>query len=327
MLRKVLLLFLVTTTAGCTNTGVKNSADFATSLNDLAKREVLANLEKVFDEGATFVPSHVFVSQGKSTTTGSVTPSFVVPLGPGYSNTVVPTGSNQYTGVTSFAAATVSLGGNVTLNQEWTMIPATDADALMRLRTLYLNVATNQMSNDFLCNYPVQRQRLTVLDNEASDKNMNIAYRAACKPGAIFYADPNFVILPSCIVCVTSEGLAERARRVKKAGTNKLAKAEAEIFLPGEVVVNNSLRPNIVYRRSFLGGEVKADYETLQAGERNLSSDLAPASSRQALNPNPPLIPFPGDTRVYLRAGNDAAFRDFILFTYAAMALTAESKK
>src|SRR3989442_974787 len=35
VLRKVLWLFLATITAGCANTGVKNSADFATSLNEL----------------------------------------------------------------------------------------------------------------------------------------------------------------------------------------------------------------------------------------------------------------------------------------------------
>jgi hypothetical protein len=319
---KVFWLFLAALMAGCTNTGVKNSADFATSLNDLAKREVLSNLEKVFDEGATFVPSHVFVSTGKSTTAASVTPSFVVPLGPGYSNTVVPTGNNQYTGVTTFAAATVSLGGNVALTQEWTMMPATDADALMRLRTLYLYV-TAQMSDDFLCNYPVQRQRITVLDNAANDKN--IAYRAACRPEATFYADPNFVVLPNCIVCVTSNGLAERAKRVRKAGTNTPAKVEAEVFVPGEVIVNSRLLHGIVYRRPHLGVEISARHGAPHPGERDLSSELAPASTRQTLNLNPPLIPFPGDTRVYLRNGNDQAFRDFILFTYAAMAQTGQT--
>src|SRR6266851_6217469 len=148
VLQKVLWLFLVATTAGCTNTGVKNSADFATSLNDLAKREVLSNLQKVFDEGATFVPSHVVVSGGKSTTTGSITPSFIVPLGPGFTNTVVPTGNNQFTGVTTFGAASATLGGNVTLAQEWDMTPATDADALMRLRTLYLYVTAQMGASD-----------------------------------------------------------------------------------------------------------------------------------------------------------------------------------
>jgi hypothetical protein len=177
VLRKVLWLFLVVMTAGCTNTGVKNSADFATSLNELAKREVLANLQKVFDEKASFVPSHVVVSQGKSTTSGSVTPSFIIPLGPGFTNTVVPTGNNQFTGVTAFGAASATLGGNVTLSQEWDMIPATDGDALMRLRTLYLYVtgqpgARNEI--EFLCNYSIQRQTVT-LNGATSDKN--IAYR------------------------------------------------------------------------------------------------------------------------------------------------------
>ena len=64
MLRKSLWLIVVAMTAGCTNPGVKNSTAFATSLNELTKGEVLSNLRRVYDEGATFVPSHVVVSTG-----------------------------------------------------------------------------------------------------------------------------------------------------------------------------------------------------------------------------------------------------------------------
>lgn len=319
MLRKILLwLFLVAIT-GCTNAGVKNSADFATSLNELAKREVLSNLQKVFDDRATFVPSHVVVSTGKSTTSGTIAPSFFIPLGPGYSNTVVPTGNNQFTGVTSFGAGSVTLGGNVMLSQEWSMTPATDADALMRLRTLYLYV-TGKISGleEFLCNYPVQRQPVTL---DGAKSNRNIAYHVACagRSDAIFYADPNFVTLPNCIVCITSAGLVARTERVKKAGAAPSpAKAEAEILLASEVTINDRLRRDIVYP-SKIGKR--------EPGDRDLSHDLGPgpAWSRQEILPELPQISL--ETGVYLKAGNEVPFRDFILFTYVAMAQTTASKE
>lgn len=324
MLRKVLWLFFVAITAGCANAGVRNSADFATSLNELAKREVLFNLRKVYDEGATFVPSHVIVSAGKSTTSAAVNPSFTIPLGPGYSSTIVPAGNNQFTGVTTFGAGAFTIGGNATVSQEWNMTPATDADALMRLRTLYLYVAgLLASSEEFLCNYPVQRRPVTGLD----DAGNNIAYRLDCpgRPDSIFYADPNFVTLPNCIVCITNAGLMARKHRVKDAA--KSAKAEAEIFIPGEVRVSYRLQPGIVFGERdgrVFGSEPD---RPRQPNDRDLSRDLTAASFRQELIPELPQINFQPYTQVHLKAGNDVHFRDFILFTYAAMAQTTTPKK
>ena len=330
MLRKVLWLFLVAMTAGCTNAGVKNSADFATSLNELAKREVLVNLQKVFDEKASFVPSHVVVAQGKSTTAGSISPSFIIPLGPGFTNTVVPTGNNQFTGVTSFGAASATLGGNVTLTQEWDMTPATDADALMRLRTLYLYVTGQPGARDeieFLCNYPVQRHLVTKLDNATGDNN--IAYRLVCgeaRSEIILYADLNFVLLPNCIVCITGAALAARAQKSKRGqGAPKAPTADEPVILNiGEVKVNDRLWRSIVYCAK--NGLVSRNElcETRQKGDKDLSSELAPASSRQEILPELPQISL--QREVYLRSGSEVAFRDFILFTYAAMALTIAPK-
>jgi hypothetical protein len=284
-------------------------------LRDVPKRTRQARgsrqLQKVFDEKASFVPSHVVVSQGKSTTSGSVTPSFIIPLGPGFTNTVVPTGNNQFTGVTAFGAASATLGGNVTLSQEWDMIPATDGDALMRLRTLYLYVtgqpgARNEI--EFLCNYPIQRQTVT-LNGATSDKN--IAYRLACEGRSeVFYADPNFVTCPTCIVCIT------RTQRVKKDGAPKPATAEAEILDVSEVKLNNRLRPDIVYGVKL--GRVEPAGTHRSEADKNLNHELAPAFSGQEILPELSHISL--QREVYLKADNEVFFRDFILFTSLAMA-------
>jgi len=51
---------------------------------------------------------------------------------------------------------------------------------------------------------------------------------------------------------------------------------------------------------------------------------LAPAFSGQEILPELPQISL--QREVYLRVGNDGAFRDFIMFTYAAMAQTIAPK-
>lgn len=321
VLRKVLWLFLVAILSGCEGRAVRNSADFATSLNELTKREVLSNLRKVYDEGATFVPSHVIVSQGKSSTSAAVRPSFTIPLGPGFTNTVVPTG-NSFQGVTTFLAASVTLAGDATVSQDWTMTPATDADVLMRLRTLYLYVAGEIHSEtEFLCNYPVQRYPVTLEDAGTGN---NIAYRLDECPGKpTFYADPNFVTFPNCIVCIASAGLAARKDKVKDAA--KSAKAEVETLTIKDVKLNDRVRRSIVGGIGRSGEVLGNDpyWKEPQKGDRNLSRDLT-AESQEII----PLsqINFPPVTQVYLKAGNDKPFRDFILFTYVAMAQTTPKK-
>lgn len=324
-------LFLVAMIAGCANAGVRNSADFATSLNELTKREVLFNLRKAYDEPATFVPSHVVVSQGKSTTSGSVSPSFTIPLGPGYSNTIVPSGNNQFTGVTTFGAGAFTIGGNATASQDWTMTPATDSDALMRLRALYLYVAGLMDSDDaFLCSYPVQRQPVKGLDE--ARKGDNIAYWLNCpgRPESIlFYADPNFVTYPNCIVCITSAGSAARKHGVKDAA--KPATAEADIFAPGDVRVriNDRLQAGIVFGVRNNGHVMGSGRSERNKGDRDLTRDLTAAASAQDIIPELPLPQFSlqRSTQVYLKAGAEKFFADFILLTSAAMAPATTKKK
>jgi hypothetical protein len=329
VMRKVFWLFLIGMTAGCANSGVRNSADFATSLNSLAKREVLFNLRKVYEEGATFVPSHVVVSGGKSTTSFTVNPSFSIPLGPGFNNTITSTGNNSFTGTTAFGAPVFTLGGNGTMSQDWTMTPATDVDALMRLRSLYLYVAgqmgvkAGDEERQFLCSYPVQRRPIVGLSDTLGERN--IAYRLNCrgKTETVFYADPSFVTMPNCIVCITTAGLANRNKRMEHAATaNKAAEA---IFLAEEVELNSRLKHCIVYPvRSGFGD--KEPCRTPQSGDRNLTQDLKADSSRQETVPELSPISIYLSTQVYLRAGYEEAFRDFILFTYAAMAPATSPK-
>ena len=313
MLRKALWFLLVAMTAGCANSGVRNSADFATSLNSLAKREVLFNLRKVYEEGATFVPSHVVVSNGKSSTSFAVNPTFTIPLGPGFNNTIA--GNNSFSGVTLFAAPSFQIGGNGTMSQDWSMTPASDVDALMRLRTLYLYVAgqmgvkAGDEEREFLCSYPVQRRPLASLDGAASGQQ-NIAYRVDCpKTGwQTFYADPSFVVLPNCIVCISSDASATG----KKGGGE--AVATEKYNFPGNVRVNKRLEHRIVYClrpcSSFGIGEAP--------GDKELGRDVLIEQSQRELTPELPEIA--PRTRIYLSNGKESQFRDFILFTYAAMA-------
>src|SRR5215831_5546027 len=67
--------------SGCASTQLNyNTADLASSLNSLTKRQIFFNLAQAITD-PEFVPSQVTISVGTAQTLNSVTPSVSVPLG------------------------------------------------------------------------------------------------------------------------------------------------------------------------------------------------------------------------------------------------------
>ena len=68
--------------SACASTQLNyNTADLASSLNSLTKRQIFFNLSQAIDD-PEFVPSQVTISIGVAQTANSVSPSISVPLGP-----------------------------------------------------------------------------------------------------------------------------------------------------------------------------------------------------------------------------------------------------
>ena len=227
----------------------------------------------------------------------------------------------------------LSLGGNGTMSQEWDMTPATDVDALMRLRTLYLYVAGQMveksgedLEHEFLCNYPVQRHPVTQLDDGATDKN--IAYRVPCKvkPGSMpepvvyLVLIQSFVSLPNCIVCITSDDFSAWKTRVDAAAAIKAKKAEPGSFPYYELKINPRLQHAIVFCANSLLVKCGKNGRPPTSNDIDLSHQLTTGQSQRQVIPELPQIGLQLNTQVYLQGDSEKEFRDFILFTFAAMA-------
>jgi len=296
------LLLLGFLLAACASTQLNyNTADLASSLNSLARRQIFFNLAQALGD-PEFVPSQVTISIGTAQTSNAINPNVNVPLGPSFTTTNRFTSgrndNSQFT--TQFVAASPSLGVQVVdaWNQSWTMVPANSANQLRRLRALYQfatgtmprhgngsALTLEQAEKQFLCDYPLQS-----LAVPASPPGENIAYRMTDCPGdsnsRIHYADPTFTQGPNCVLCVDD----------LKAKFPKL-------------YINPNLKYRFVHDATSktdsmvkIGGHGLADFYVCggDGGDCALVAGQTPFDGRKA-------------------------FSDFVLFVYEAMSLPAAS--
>jgi len=216
--------------SGCASTQLNhNTADLASSLSSLEKTQILYNLAQAITD-PEFVPSQVTISIGTAQTSNSVNPSISIPLGPTFS--VVNRAStgtrirNDVSNVSTIAAPAIGVQFTDAWNQSWTMVPASSANQLRRLRTMY-QFATGTMARrdptrdltekeaerQFLCDYAPQS-----LAVQADSPGANVRYRVDdCLDNSgsvttrLFYADPSFTQGPNCIVCI--ENLHDKSAR------------------------------------------------------------------------------------------------------------------
>ncbi len=219
MVRRWLGICVALSLSACASAQLNyNTADLASSLNSLARKQIFFNLSQALSD-PEFVPSQVTISIGTAQTANAVNPNINVPLGPSFTTTNrFSSGRNegsQFT--TQFLAASPSLGVQVVdaWNQSWTMVPANSANQLRRLRALYQfatgtfarhgngteELTLEKAEKQFLCEYPIQSLAIP-----ASSHGGNIAYRLEGCPGdsssRVHYADPTFTQGPSCVICV-----------------------------------------------------------------------------------------------------------------------------
>ena len=204
---------------GCASNQLNyNTADLASSLNSLTKRQIFFNLAQALTD-PEFVPSQATISIGTAQTLNAVTPSISVPLGLP-TVTMARDGTGRFAGSqfsTQVTSPTPTLGLQMTdgWNQSWTMVPLNSAPQLRRLRALYQyvtgtmphhgtpNLTLEEAERLFLCEYPLQSFNV-------SPTGGNIIFRIDGCPhnntresqSRVVHVDPTFTQGPSCIICI-----------------------------------------------------------------------------------------------------------------------------
>ena len=128
----VCAIVLVLTGCGSVAQLEDNTLDIGGSLGSLFTSQVLENLNRQ-DENPNAIPSMYSFQEGIITTSTSVTPSVSVPLGNTVTRTVAAGGVSQLVETPRGAG----LQGNWLWNQNWKIVPQTDANVLRLLRIVY----------------------------------------------------------------------------------------------------------------------------------------------------------------------------------------------
>lgn len=289
---------------GCASAQLNyNTADLASSLGSLQKRQIFYNLAQALDD-PNFVPSQVTISIGTAQTANAVNPNLSIPLGSGFASAARITeggrnAGNQFTGTFTTAATGLGIQLVDSWNQSWTMVPANGSNQLRRLRALYQyatgsfphvepgrEISEDEAEKAFLCEYPLQA--LAVPSSPPGD---NIVYRLEGCPenghgprSRLMYADPNFTQGPNCVICV-----------------DDLKSKFPKLYV----------NPHLKYR--FIhSGKDKTD-DMVRVGEHGFTFFYVCASQKSNCRRVPQQEPFDGRK----------AFSDFVLFVYEAMAVPA----
>jgi hypothetical protein len=221
MIRGLICIAVCLLSSACASTQLNyNTADLASSLSSLAKTQILYNLAQAISD-PEFVPSQVTISIGTAQTSNSVAPSISLPLGPAFAVTNRVTGGARSSIQTASAVTNAAPGIGLQVidawNQSWTMVPATSANQLRRLRTIYQfatgtmprkdptrDLTEKEAERQFLCDYAIQS-----LAVQPASAGGNVRYKvdgcldyAGVSTSRLFYADPSFTQGPSCIVCI-----------------------------------------------------------------------------------------------------------------------------
>jgi hypothetical protein len=204
---------------GCASTQLNyNTADLASSLNSLTKRQIFYNLAQALTD-PEFVPSQATISIGTAQTLNAVTPSISVPVGlPAV--TIARDGTGRFAGSqfsTQVTSPTPTLGLQMTdsWNQSWTMVPLNSAPQLRRLRSLYQyvtgtfphhgtrNLTLEEAERLFLCEYPLQAFSVAPSGGNVTFKIDGCSNNNTRESQSrVVHVDPTFTQGPTCIICI-----------------------------------------------------------------------------------------------------------------------------
>lgn len=156
-----------------------NTADQATTVDELYTKQVLINFSKLIDNQNN-IPSITDLASGTIQSTLSLTPSATSPL----SSTVARNGAGSITSLTTTGAG-FSISGSDSVLQNWIVSPVVDANSLRNFRALY---------------------RYALYGTRLQDEYLVPRMQANGK----YVTDPYFLQEPQCVICSTDGKINKR---------------------------------------------------------------------------------------------------------------------
>lgn len=196
--------------AACSGTQLtSNTIDLSMTVQTLYEKQALNNFARTIDEPYA-IPSQMDIQTGTITTSNSFTPSLNGPFTRGFSETLASAVAATRTHGATVAGGTASLQGSQTWQQNWNVLPLSDANTLRNLRALYRYVVYNtDLRQEFLI--------------PRTNKNGK------------FVTDPYMIQYPQCVLCTSSEQVNPRLRNGWLYWTNDPGAGSSNNAPPSEV--------------------------------------------------------------------------------------------
>jgi len=112
-----------------------NTVDIASTIGDIYTQQALNNLSKTIDFRYS-IPSEADIAAGTIQTSNSITPTLTFPL----SNSFMKAAGATTTKTFAIAGSSLGIGASDAWQQNWTVSPVTDSNALRNLQALYRSV-------------------------------------------------------------------------------------------------------------------------------------------------------------------------------------------
>jgi hypothetical protein len=180
-----------------------NTIDVSTTVQNIYQRQALNNLSRTIDEPFA-LPSQMDIQTGTITTSNAVTPSLNGPFTQGFTQTLASAATSTRTHASSLSGGTASLQGSQTWQQNWNVLPLSDANTLRNLRALYrYPIYTTDLREEYLVPRSNQNGKLT--------------------------ADPYMLQYPQCVLCTEQRTVNNKLKSgwlywTADAGTNASSK-------------------------------------------------------------------------------------------------------
>jgi hypothetical protein len=230
-----------------------NTLDVATTVDDLATRQVIFNLART-RENQFALPSQVQISSGQVTANTSFTPSISAPLDPAIGGSINQAAATTTSRTYSLPQIGASVSGAASAQDSWSINLVQDPEQLRRLRLLYQYGAGQITAKDLICQYPIPeipqgQQSTRRYIRMVGNKTIN-----ECRPPDVVLVanpDPAFLNFPGCVICAfPSKGFQDLFRqkidghRIYESDFSPETEPYNKQFEYVPVILNNRLLPN-----------------------------------------------------------------------------------
>jgi hypothetical protein len=232
-----------------------NVLDVATTVDDLATRQVVFNLART-KESRFALPAQVQILSGQVSAGSSITPGISAPLNSSLMNSITQGAITTTSRGSTLSNTGVTVGGAVGTQDSYSINFVQEPEQLRRLRLLYQYGAHQISAKDVICQYPIPEISQSQQPSKPQRRYVRVVgdkVNACRSPDVVLVdnPDPAFLSFPGCVLCAfPSKGFSDlfsrgiNGHKIYKTDFSPETEDYNKDFEYVAVILNNRLLPN-----------------------------------------------------------------------------------